>query len=282
MVGAAPAGHFPLHPLGLTPGLRPMNVFPPPGFPPPPTQHAQWLFERYVRRQAGRHFAGVHWTGPGSAAWDRNVPTLLVGNHTNWWDGFLAFLVTRGLGLDFQVLMEAQHLARYRVFLRIGALPMRRGRAREAYADLTAAAGYLRPGTGFWIFPQGERRPPGEPVTGCEKGAGHLAAGHAGPLRICPVAFRYAYVSEQLPEAFILVGAPWMTRPEERTTRQDLMTSIEARLESTIGALDRLIGPEQLGAFRPLAAGRLSVNKRLDRFRHAIGLLRGPFEARNG
>ena len=260
-----------------------MTSFPPPGFPPPPTQVAQWLFERYVRRQAGRHFTGVHWTGQGgAAAWDPAVATLFVANHTNWWDGFLAFLVTRRLGLDFQVLMEARHLARYRAFLRIGALPLRRGRPREAYADLAAAAGYLRPGAGLWIFPQGERRPPGEPVAGCGSGAAHLALGYRGPIRICPVAFRYAFVGEQLPEAFVLVGDAWAPTSEDRRSRGHLMDGIEARLGAAVAALDGLVGAERLSAFRRLAAGRLSVNKRLDRFRHAIGLLRGPFEARNG
>ena len=38
-------------------------------------------------------------------SWDRSVPTLLVANHTNWWDGFLAFRVSRSLRLTFQVLM---------------------------------------------------------------------------------------------------------------------------------------------------------------------------------
>jgi hypothetical protein len=31
-----------------------------------------------------------------------------------------------------------------------------------------------------------------------------------------------------------------------------------------------------------LVTGKLSVNKRMDRFRHAVGLLRGEFQARNG
>jgi hypothetical protein len=60
------------------------------------------------------------------------------------------------------------------------------------------------------------------------------------------------------------------------------MQRIAARLGDTLDALDGLVTHERLEAFRPLAAGGLSVNKRLDRFRHAVGLLRGPFEARNG
>ncbi|HUF36340.1 MAG TPA: lysophospholipid acyltransferase family protein [Gemmatimonadales bacterium] len=260
-----------------------MRAFPPPGPPSPPTPIAQWLFERYIRRQAARHFAGVHWALRGMpAGWDRSVPTLFVANHTNWWDGFLAFLVGRALGFTFQVLMEARHLARYRVFLRVGALPLRRGRAKDAYADLVAAAEYLRPGSGLWMFPQGERRPPAEPPVNCERGAAHLVLGHGGPLRICPVAFRYAFLGEQLPEAFVLVGEEWLPRREAFGGRAPLMRAIEARLIEAVDGLDRLVADERLEAFQPLAAGRLSVNKRLDRARHAVGLLRGPFEVRNG
>jgi len=260
-----------------------MSAFPPPGFPPPPTPLAQWLFERYIRRQAGRHFTGVHWAVRGlPACWDRSVPTLFVANHTNWWDGFLAFLVGRALRLDFQVLLEARHLARYRVFLKVEALPLRRGRPREAYADLTAAAAYLRPGAGLWVFPQGERRPPAERPAGCERGAAHLALGHPGPLRICPVVFRYAFVGEQLPEAFVLVGEEWLPRRDELVGRETVMRSIEERLGGAVDGLDDLVASERLDAFQPLAAGRLSINKRLDRVRHAVGLLRGPFEVRNG
>ena len=41
--------------------------------------------------------------------------------------------------------------------------------------------------------------------------------------------------------------------------------------------LGRLTNDELL-----LVEGRPSLNKRLDRVRHRLGLLRGPFEARNG
>jgi hypothetical protein len=255
--------------------------FPPSDSLPPPSPVALWLFERYLRREAGRHFSAVHWTrathdGPGSS-----LPTILVANHTNWWDGFLAFLVTRALRLEFRILMEAQHLARYRAFLRLGALPLDRRRARASYADLEVAASHLRPGVGLWIFPQGSRRPPAEPVTGCERGAAHLILRHKGPVRLCPVAFRYTFFGEQLPEAFALVGDTW-TPETAGLDRASLMTDIERRLGKTVSALDVLLEGERIDAFQPLVPGRLSVNKRLDRVRHAVGLLRGPFESRNG
>jgi 1-acyl-sn-glycerol-3-phosphate acyltransferase len=250
---------------------------------PPPGDTAAWLFDRYIRSQVRRHFAGVHWAARGRPErWDRELPTLFVANHTNWWDGFLAGLLTRRLGLRFHVLMEARHLARYPIFLRVGALPIRRGEPRRAYHDLQAAAACLRPGSGLWIFPQGERRPARAPLVDCERGAAQLALTAARPLRLCSVALRYAFTGEQLPEAFLLVGDEWILEPGAFARREPLMREIERRLRAEIAALDALVDAEQLDGFRPLAHGRLSVNKRLDRFRHATGLLRGPFEARNG
>jgi 1-acyl-sn-glycerol-3-phosphate acyltransferase len=251
--------------------------------PAPPGPTAAWLFDRYIRGQVRRHFTGVHWAARvRPERWDRKLPTLFLANHTNWWDGCLACLLSGRLGLRFQVLMEARHLARYRIFLRVGALPMRRGQPRRAYEDLMAAAAYLRPEAGLWVFPQGERRPPREPVAGCERGAAQLALRAGRPIRVCPVAFRYTFVSEQLPEAFLLVGDEWLLEPGDYAGRAPLMAEMEARLRGTVSALDALVDEERLEGFRPLAEGKLSVNKRLDRFRHAVGLLRGSFEARNG
>jgi 1-acyl-sn-glycerol-3-phosphate acyltransferase len=246
-----------------------------------PNPVALRLFERYLRREVRRHFSAVHWSTAVAGGLSRSVPTIFVANHTNWWDGFLAFLVTRALGLECRVLMEAQHLARYRLFLRLGALPLHRELARAAYADLGAAASQLKPGVGLWIFPQGGRRPPSEPITGCERGAAHLVLQCPEPVRVCPVGFRYTFVGEQLPEAFVMVGESWVPAVPG-LDRAALMTGIEKRLGDTVRALDALVSAERLDAFRPLVPGQLSVNKRLDRVRHALGLLRGPFEARNG
>jgi 1-acyl-sn-glycerol-3-phosphate acyltransferase len=252
-------------------------------YPPPPGRTAARLFDRYIRGQVRHCFSAVHWTAEDAPdRWERELPTLFLANHTNWWDGFLACLLSGRLGLTFQILMEARHLARYRTFLRVGALPMSRGQPRQAYRDLVAAAGYLRPGAGLWVFPQGERRPPHEPIRGCERGAAELALRSGRTLRVCPVAIRYAYIGEQLPEAFLLMGHEWILRPGDQPDRAPLMREMERRLAGAVDALDRLVEVERLDGFRLLAPGKPSVNKRLDRVRHALGLLRGPFVVRNG
>lgn len=239
-------------------------------------------FERYLRWLTGRHFAAVHWHSPGGgAAPSPGLPVIFVANHTNWWDGFLACLIGRALGTTFYVLMESRHLARYPFFLRVGALPLDRASAPRAYADLELARGVVAPGAGLWVFPQGGRRPSAERPAGLERGAAHLALSSGGPVQICPVAFRYGYLGEQLPEAFVWVGPSWCVAPGT-AARHELTEEIARRLGATIDLLDEARNAERIGDFEPLVRGAPSANKRLDRIRHRLGWLDGAFEERNG
>ncbi len=258
----------------------------------PPNPVAAALFARYTRRLVATHFAAVHLGGELLA---REGPRrlLFVANHTNWWDGFLAVLLSARLGLHFNILMEARHLERYWMFKRVGALPMHRDSAPAAYADLVLAAGCLRRDrSALWVFPQGKRQPAAAPVAGTERGAAALALSAGPGVQIVPVAFRYAFLGEQLPEAFVWVGQPWSGTEEippvgigpaaRRERRRDLARQVERRLGETLSRADAAIATERLDVFRPMLAGRLSVNKRLDRVRHALGTVEGEFRPRNG
>ncbi len=251
----------------------------------------EWLARglgRYLERLAARRFAAVWWHRP--VDWDPEPPTIYVANHTNWWDGFLAYLTGRRLSRVFHVLMEEEQLARYGFFRRVGALPLDRRSAARAYAQLDMAARTLMPGRGLWVFPQGARRSWREPVAAIERGAAQVALLAAGSVRICPVAFRYEYTSEDRPEAFVLVGdrVPGIGDRESgvsrvsRDERIALSERIERMLAGTVAALDHLLERENLAGFEVMVPGRFSMNKRLDRLRHWLGLLPGEFEARNG
>ncbi len=179
--------------------------------------------------------------------------------------------------------MEAQHLERYWMFKWVGALPVHRDSAPAAYRDLARAAEVLRrPATGLWVFPQGSRRPAGESIAGTERGAAHLALGAERTVTVWPVGFRYGYRGEQLPEAFVWLGRPATVPVSPVRGRRAFAIELERRLQETVDQLDDRLATEAPDDFRVLVSGRLSINKRLDRVRHALGLLRGPFDDRNG
>ncbi len=250
--------------------------------PPPPSAGATRAFGAYLDLLARRTFATVRWRSDSSwQEWDLAVPTLVVANHTSWWDGFLSHQVSRVMGASFRILMEAEHLARYNTFRRFGALPVERRDPHQAVRDLGMAVACLAPRTMVWIYPQGRRRPAAEPLDALEHGAAWMIRRHGGPLRVVPVAFRYAFLSEQRPEAFVLLGEPWLLDRAPAEGRRAITAQLAARLGATVAGLDADLATERLERFEILVAGRLSINNRLDRMRHALGLL-PHYQARNG
>lgn len=262
-------------------GLSRRDVTPPPLPRPVLARGFAW----YLDRLMGRHFISVRWASvEAPAAW-AGEPLLVVANHTNWWDGFLAHQLTRALGRRFQVLMDAKGLATYPFFRHFGAAPVHRDSPMGAMADLAAVRANIRPDVALWLFPQGRRSPAGMGITTLETGAAHLALTAPEPVRVVPVAFRYPFLSEQLPEALALVGATQVVTPSERAGREErraLTADLSVRLAATVARLDVLLAEERVDGFRVLVQGRMSFNKRMDRVRHATGLLDGPFEERNG
>jgi hypothetical protein len=253
-----------------------------PPYEPPKGWAVNW-FDGYFRRLFRKHFHSTRLaTQDDPAAWDPAIPTLLVANHSTWWDGFFVWMLSRAMGRQAHILMEAKNLAKYGAFRWIGVKPMRRDSLMGAYEDLMAARSCLRPETILWIFPQGARRPVLERPTQLERGAAQLALAYGKPVRLGAVALRFHYIGEQLPEAFALASKTWILRPESGLDRRALTEQLGDLLRQTLDQLDARLAEERVEDFRVLVEGKLSVNKRADRLRHATGLLEGEFEARNG
>ena len=250
---------------------------------PPPTSPvgpvARW-FLGYFRRMAARSFAGVHWTSAEDPAqWDP-TPLLLVANHSTWWDGPLAYLLSAKLGRPFQVAMEARYLERHPYFRWIGAHPLRRDGARNRFADLEWIGQTLTPGSLLWMFPQGKRHPAAAPLRDLERGAAHLALQRA-PVRVVPVGIRLAHLSEQLPDAFLRVGPTWLVRPNDPRDRRAITEEMAASLRGLLDGMDAQIQAEWIRGWRPLAPETLSVNKRFERLVRRLGVGTGQWVPRN-
>jgi 1-acyl-sn-glycerol-3-phosphate acyltransferase len=241
---------------------------------------AGW-FSWYLRRLARRTFAGVHWgAAEDPARWDE-TPIVAVANHSTWWDGPLALLLTAQLQRTFYVAMDAAQLTRYPYFSWIGARPLRRTTPRARFADLERLGEVLQPGSMLWIFPQGERRPARAPMTGLERGAAHLAL-TAAPVRVVPVAIRLSFLSEQRPEAFVRLGPSQVVGPREIRDRKVLTEEFGTWIRWTLEETDARIAEEQREGWQTLVAGAESVNLQLDRIGHRVGWRRGPLLDRNG
>lgn len=242
----------------------------------------EW-FEGYFRRLFRKHFhSTLLYTSDDPAAWDPAIPTLLVANHSTWWDGFFCWFISRMIGRQPHILMEKRNLDKYPFFKWIGVKPLRRDSRAGAYEDLLKSVACVRPETILWLFPQGARRPVLEAPTTLERGAAEVALRYGKPLRVGAVALRFHFIGEQQPEAFALMGPTWILQPGDYPDRKALMARLGEDLHAALAQLDARLLEERVDDFRVLVEGKLSVNKRADRLRHATGLLPGQFEKRNG
>lgn len=135
------------------------------------------------------------------------LPLIIYVNHSAWWDGLVAFEISRRAQLDSFIMMEEKHLKKLFLFRRLGAFSVVREKPRRAIESIDYAAALLRenPHRTVWIFPQGEilpgERRPLRFFGGLSKVVGKVAA-----VRVLPVAVRYEFLGDFKPEIFVKIG----------------------------------------------------------------------------
>jgi chlorobactene lauroyltransferase len=168
------------------------------------------IFSLYNRNLLKRRFNSFRVRGLDSlAARGEGVPKILYANHSGWWDGLVAFEISRAAGLDSYFMMEEKQLTRLRPFLRLGAFSIVREKPREALASVNYAASLLRSGPrrSLWIFPQGEILPNDVRPLRLSAGIGHIIE-KTGACEAVPVAIRYEFRGAFKPDIFVSAGQP--------------------------------------------------------------------------
>lgn len=228
----------------------------------------QWLVWRLIDGSFRKHFDRIFLRLQGEGG--ERQPLLLCANHATWWDGYIATLIERHMGVDGYLMMEEAQLKRYFFFAWAGCFSVNRQDARSALQSLKYGAHLLkeRPGRMVYIFPQGEIQPNDRRPLVFYSGAAYLAR-LAAPLQIRPVATRIEYLAEQRPDLFISVGTPVCIEPEE-ARQPDFLKSCTARMEMLVTAeLDALrddLLARDLSSFTPIMHGRSSTNRIFDMF----------------
>ncbi len=235
------------------------------------------ILRRYTRRLCATRFSGIYAHGlQNLASLEPDRPVLAIANHTNWWDGFMAGLLSARLPSRHPYcMMEERQLRHYRFLSHIGAFSVDLDSPARAAAAVRYAMRLLAdPASLLWIFPQGNLESPYVPIR-MRPGAAFLARKTPG-IQILPVIFRYAFFHEDRPHALIGIGTPAAARPD--TTDQTILALLEATRET----LDPLVVSRELPAFDLLLPPGLSLNKRWEWLRRAAtGRLR-DFTPHNG
>ena len=237
------------------------------------------ILRRWLGRTLRRRFHGVRLAG-GEHLRALTGPVVGCVNHTNWWDGFVLYVLShRRLSHEIYLAMEEENLRRYRFLTWMGVFGIDLRDRHGALAGLRYAVRLLkgenrRPGRMplVWMFVQGALVGPRRAVE-VKPGAPFLA-GRTGASQL-PVVLRYEWLLESRPSIFVRVGAPL---PAD--TAADFLAG---RMNELLAQTDADIERRDFTAWEELLPAGLSMNKRWDYFVHLLtGPWRRGFRRENG
>ena len=237
-----------------------------------------FALRRWLARVLRRRFHNVYLAGGEHLrALPGGQPVVGCVNHTNWWDGFVLYVLShRLLPHDIYLAMEEQNLRRYRFFTWMGVFGIDLSRERAALPGLRYALRLLQEKAStkaaplVWIFGQGRLLRPALPVE-VKPGATFLAA--RGGAVLLPLVLRYEWLSESRPSILVRVGTPLGSN-----TPPDVLA---ATLNSLLAETDRTLAQGELSTYEPLFAPVMSMNKRWDYLVHLCLRRRGVFDKQN-
>ena len=231
-----------------------------------------FVLQRWLERVLRRRFHAVYVFGAEHLR-ALDVGTGIVGcvNHTNWWDGFVLYVISwKFLRHDIYLAMEEKNLRRYQFFTWMGVFGIDLADRASALPGVRYSMRLLRPGRLIWMFVQGKLQNATVPI---DVRPGALLLSRKANARLLPMILRYEWLNESRPSILISAGEPLVA-----TTSAAELSGVLNRLWAD---LDRKVIALDLGSAEPLFAARMSINKRWDYFLHLLRRRRGSFDGQN-
>jgi len=167
------------------------------------------VFAIYNRNLIKRRFHSIQVSGL-EILENRNklFPLIVYANHSSWWDGLVAFQISRKANLDSFIIMEEKQLKKLFFFRKLGAFSVARENGRNAFRSINYAAEILTEteNRALWIFPQGEILSNEIRPLKFFNGLSHVIK-KVDKCYAVPLAIKYEFLENYKPEIFIRIGA---------------------------------------------------------------------------
>lgn len=237
----------------------------------------QWWFCRYLEHYFARHFDGVRVAREGFRPGDVSDPFVVYSNHPSWWDPVLFMLLRDALlpNRDGFGPMDAEALAKYPLFKRLGVFGIERGTHSGAVAFLrTAEAVLLRPRSTLWLTAEGAFTDPRRRPIELQFGLAHLVR-RVPNLQVVPLAIEYTFWNERLPEALVRFGQPVDLSGLQGANVEAISGRLEWALEETMDLLAVDAQSREAERFEAILLGKTGIGGPYDLWRRWWAGIRG-------
>jgi len=199
------------------------------------------IFSLYNRNLIKRRFEGIYVCGLESLLSQVGAPFLVYANHSSWWDGLIAYEISRLTSLDWYVMMEEKQLKKYFFFRWLGAFSIVRNDPKHSIESINYAATLLnsKNDVALLIFPQGKIEPNDLRPIKFESGIARIVL-KLKKVALVPMACRYEFLGAFKPEIFVKLGSVKVVdgqsekRPQLLKQMQHDLTTILDELKSDI------------------------------------------------
>ncbi len=211
----------------------------------------QSLFAVYNRNLLKRRFNSIQISNP--VELNDEMPQIIYVNHSSWWDGLVAFEISKMLNADSFIMMEEKQLKKLFLFRLLGAFSIVRENPRQAVASLNYAANLLieNPRRTLWIFPQGKILLNDSRPLNFYRGLARIIE-KVGVCRVVPCAIRYEFLGHFKPDIFVKLGEPEIYNPLQQLNSKNLTARFESKLIETLDSLKQDIVSGSLAEYKAL------------------------------
>ena len=208
------------------------------------------VFAVYNRNLIKRRFHSLQVSGLDFLR-DKNaeIPFIVYGNHSSWWDGLVAFEIFRQAKLDAFFMMEERQLKNLFLFQRLGAFSIVRENGREAVKSINYSAELLKKSSRtLLIFPQAKIVSNDARPIKFYNGLSRIIE-KIGKVYAIPLAMRYEFLGEFKPQIFVNIGLPELIKTDEVFIAKEKTAIFAERLTTNLDKLKSDISNKNFNHF---------------------------------
>lgn len=164
------------------------------------------FFHQYNRWLLKRSFHSISITGASAALPEKG--SLILMNHSSWWDPLILFYLNQTIWKKNAVAMMGEEgLRRFPFFRKLGAFSVDPQSPRSVIESLNYASEQLQSGRHVFLFPQGKETPLEKRPLHFFSGAGYLKE-QVPDAPVVSVSFYHGLFHHQMPEWYVHTGIP--------------------------------------------------------------------------
>lgn len=197
---------------------------------------------------------------------DKSIPTIAFAQHTNWWDGIVAYNVLRRIfGKEIRLMIE--ELNRFPILRKAGAFSVNKKSPQASMAALKYSIEVIGDlNNVLYIFPQGIIKPPNFRPIEFQTGLAYIAQKAVekyGKVNLIPLGVNYCFLRADKPEILVEVGEI-ITLEDSKVKRKEYTDFLAKTLEKFCDKQMAEISEGNLTGYKTLFQQKLKWYRKIE------------------